>query len=142
MGGELNCFEKKYDDHCHTDKWSSVKMASVSFLAKYAGPNYLVSGMFNPITRAAKVAYYHHSNDWLQAAAIFDMDATQSTTASRLAFRVLSDTSVFRAAIDTGGIMNIVWDKKLNKNVSVSSSILLNAANLSNLKMGIGLSFE
>jgi len=116
--------------------------ASVSVLAKYAGPDYLVSGALNAFTKTAKLAYYHHASDWLQAAAIIDLDAVRSKTVGRMAFRVLSDTSVFRAAVDTCGVLSCVWDKKHNKKVSVSSSVSLNAFNDKLFVIGIGLSFE
>lgn len=71
-----------------------------------------------------------------------DLNPTSSMAIARVAFRILSDTSVFRAAIDTNGIVSSLWEKRLGDRMAVSLSTFLNHAVLDNYGVGIGLSFE
>lgn len=116
-------------------------------MAKYAGTDYLVSGILDPVNRSGKLAYYHHRNASLQTAVTFAVDPPRSTTApdpvvvTRLAIRVLSKTSVFRAAIDTDGLVNSLWEKRLGDGLSLSVSAFLNHR-FDRYGLGVGLSFE
>jgi hypothetical protein len=69
------------------------------------------------------------------------LDPAHSIVTARLAFRILSDTSVFRAAIDTNGIVSSLWEKRLGDRMAMSLSAFLNHA-VDNYGVGIGLSFE
>jgi len=111
-------------------------------VAKYAGPNYLVSGRLKTTNWATKLAFYHHCTDWLQTGTIVELNPTSSVVTTRLAFRILSDTSVFRAAIDTNGIVSSLWEKRLSDRMAVSLSAFLNHAVQDHYGVGIGLSFE
>ncbi|KAL4135800.1 hypothetical protein QTP88_007388 [Uroleucon formosanum] len=113
-----------------------------NLVAKYAGPNYLVSSRLNTTSFATKLAFYHHCTDWLQMGTMVDLNPTSSMAIARVAFRILSDTSVFRAAIDTNGIVSSLWEKRLGDRMAVSLSTFLNHAVLDNYGVGIGLSFE
>ncbi|XP_026818564.1 uncharacterized protein LOC113557311 [Rhopalosiphum maidis] len=112
-----------------------------SLVAKYAGPSYLVSGRVSTTSWATKLAYYRHCTDWLQTGTTVDLDPAHSIVTTRLAFRILSDTSVFRAAIDTNGIVSSLWEKRLGDRMAMSLSTFLNHA-VDNYGVGIGLSFE
>ncbi|KAL5238170.1 hypothetical protein ACI65C_005580 [Semiaphis heraclei] len=111
-------------------------------VAKYSGPNYLASGRVNMKNWAFKLAYYHHCTDWLQTGTMFELNPTSSVVTSRLAFRILSDTCVFRAAIDTNGIVSSLWEKRLSDRMALSMSLFLNHAVQDNYGVGIGLSLE
>jgi len=113
-----------------------------TLVAKYAGPNYLFSSRVNITSWATKVAFYHHCTNWLQMGTMVDLNPTSSMAIARMSFRILSDTSVFRAAIDTKGIVSSLWEKRLGDRMAVSLSAYLNHAVQDNYGLGIGLSFE
>ncbi|XP_025202016.1 mitochondrial import receptor subunit TOM40 homolog, partial [Melanaphis sacchari] len=128
----------KRDTPCDLDK----SHLQPKLVAKYAGPSYLVSGRLNMASGATKLAYYRHCTDWLQTGTTVNLDPACSEATSRLAFRIISDTSVFRAAIDTKGIVSSLWEKRLRENrLTVSLSSFLNHS-VDNYGVGIGLSFE
>ncbi|CAH1732893.1 unnamed protein product [Aphis gossypii] len=112
-----------------------------SLVAKYAGPSYFISGRVSTTDWATKVAYYKHCTDWIQSGTEVDVNPANSKVTTRLAFRILSDTSVFRAAVDTNGIVSSLWEKRLDDRTAISLSAFLNHT-MDNCGVGIGLSFE
>lgn len=112
-----------------------------SLVAKYAGPSYLISSRVSTTDWATKIAFYRHCTDWIQSGTEVDVDPTRSKVTTRLAFRILSDTSVFRAAVDTNGIVSSLWEKRLGDRTAISLSAFLNHT-MDNCGVGIGLSFE
>lgn len=125
-------------NHC---KPLSDAVFNPSVLAKYAGPNYLASFKLNPISYTLKSAYYHHYCNGVQMGTMVVVDPVKSETLTRVAFRVVSDTSIFRAAIGTDGIVSSQWEKRLGNRFSVSLSAFVNHLK-KDYGMGIGLSFE
>lgn len=93
-----------------------------SIMAKYVGSKYEASGKMNPIAGSKKFAYYHHYTDKVQVGIVHVKDEDWSKTSTRLAFRKLSDHSVFRAALGTDCIVNSQWERRLGDHVSVSLS--------------------
>lgn len=110
-------------------------------MVTYAGSRYVVSGKANPVDGIAKLAYYRHVNDSLQVGVTTAVNPTRSSAVTRLAFRVLSDSSAFRAAVGTDGVVSSLWEKRLGDRMSMSVSTFLNHS-VGVHGVGIGLSFE
>lgn len=130
-----------YKNCCFDDKRLASAAFQPSVMARYAGADYLVSGQLNPMTGYTKLAYYRNVDKTLQTGVVAVVDRQQSHVVARLAFRVLSDTSVFRAAAGTDGLVNCLWEKRLGDRLSMSTSAFLNHGT-GDSGLGIGLSFE
>lgn len=153
LGGQLafKSHRRYCQPCCDGERSAAIVGVTTTFrpavMAKYAGTDYLVSGILDPVNRCGKLAYYHHRNASLQTAVTFAVDPPQPATAAvpvvitRLAIRVLSDTSVFRAAIGTDGLVNSLWEKRFGDGLSVSVSAFLNHR-FDRYGLGVGLSFE
>lgn len=112
-----------------------------AIMAQYVGATYQMSGKVRPTMETVWLAYYQHINDRLQAGVTFTMDSSRSKAITRLAFRGLTDTSVFRATVGTDGGVGSLWEKRLNDRVTISTSLAINYV-FKTYTMGIGLSFE
>lgn len=153
MGGQLVFKSRRLYCSCNDDGRSAPSITGVTtttfrpaVITKYAGPDYLVSGMLDPVNRSGKLAYYHHRNASLQTAVTFAVDPHRSGVAvpdviTRVAFRVLSDSSVFRAAVGTDGLVNSLWEKRFGDRLSVSVSAFFNHR-FDRYGLGVGLSSE
>lgn len=141
MGGELKFQMDRSRNYMSglLDVKSMCVQPSVLF--KYAGPQYLISGQFNPLKKTVKMGHYRHCSEKIQTGAMIFVDMARSTAITRLMFRILSDSSVFRAAIGTDGIINSLWEKRIGQRFSLSLSAILSRV-FKNYGMGIGLSFE
>lgn len=109
-------------------------------MAKYAGPDYLVSGRLNPISKSARLACYHHCSAALQTAVSVTADPARSAAVTRLALRVQTDATQLRVAVGTDGVINGLWEQRLSARTAASVSAFRNYwSDVSGL--GVGLSF-
>lgn len=110
-------------------------------MAQYVGAMYQIPGKVRPISRDVRLAYYHHVNERLRTGVTFTMNPSRPQVVTRLTYRVLTDTSVFRATVGTDGVVGSLWEKRFSDRVAMSTSFSVNHV-LKNYEMGIGLSFD
>lgn len=120
---------------------SATTTCQPAVMVKYAGPDYLVSGKLNPVTKSVRLAYYQHCSDALQTGVAITLDPARSAAVTRLAFRSHSDTAQFRAAIGTDGVVNGLWEQRLGNRTAVSVSAFRNFW-IDVFGLGVGLSFN
>lgn len=110
-------------------------------MVKYAGPDYLVSGKLNAVTKSVRLAYYQHCSDALQTGVTVTLDPARPAAVTRVAFRLRSDATQFLAAVGTDGVMNGLWERRLGNRTAVSVSAFRNFW-IDVFGLGVGLSFD